>query len=228
MKDLDKKQIKSLSNLVLSKNQSSIVQKLLIAIGCFVFLVLGGFCYYELYHLPQEGKLEERIWVSILDLKNQNYQDAFSGTDDYYGFDALANTYTFAASSNIAKYGAGISALRLEKYDEAVEYLSDVNFKDELLQTLTKMALGDAQVEKNNLKAALIAYKAAWKTSLQNNLSLIAGQKLGLIYELEGENQEAIKIYQELIQRMDAEASNLPASTNIMKNIQKLLAKLAV
>ena len=89
------------------------------------------------------------------------------------------------------------------------------------------MALGDAQVEKNDLKAALSAYKSAWKTSLQNDLFPVAGQKLGLIYELEGQNQEAIKIYQELIQRMDATPSNLPASTNIMKNIQKLLAKLA-
>jgi tetratricopeptide (TPR) repeat protein len=227
MKDLDKKQINSLSNAILSEDSSPKVKKLLLAIGCFVLLVLGGFSYYELYHLPEEEKLNERIWVSILDLKNQNYQDAFSGTDDYYGFDALANTYTFAASSNIARYGAGISALHLKKYDEAIQYLSNVYFKDELLQTLTKMALGDTQVEKNDLKAAISAYKSAWKTSAQTNLFPIVGQKLGLIYELEGQNQEAIKIYQELIQKMDAAPSNSPASTDIMKNIQKLLAKLS-
>jgi len=219
MKNQEKNSIDELFSTIDNNSLSPKSRRILLTLCSFFLVIIGGFLYYELYHLPQEEKIEEKVWVSILDLKNRNYQDAFFGTDDHYGFDALANEYAFAPSTKIAKYGAGVSALQLNKYDEAIDYLSNVNFEEALLQTLTKMALGDAYIGNNKPQLALDAYKKSWYFSKKTSLIPVVGKKLGLAYEDAGQHLEALNIYKEVMETSDL-------SSNITKNIQKLIAKI--
>ena len=194
-------------------------QKISAAVGLVVVILLIGALYYELYHQPQEEALRDKVWLSILDLQNQNYQEAFFGTEDYYGFDALANEYALAPTTQIAKYGAGIAALQLKDYENAVYYLNDTHFSDHLLQTLTKITLGDAYSELGEAKKALQAYEAAWKTAEKSGMVAVVAQKLGLSYELADNLTAALKLYQNVVLM-------LPENTENKKYFQKLVAKL--
>ncbi|MGG6230776.1 tetratricopeptide repeat protein [Tenacibaculum sp. SDUM215027] len=83
------------------------------------------------------------------------------GVDGKYGFIDVAEQFGGTKAGNLANYYAGISYLKMKKYEEAIEYLSDFSSDDELLGPTALGAIGDAFADINQPKDALDYYQQA-------------------------------------------------------------------
>lgn len=84
-----------------------------------------------------------------------------NGADGKYGFLDIAKTYGSTKAGNLANYYAGISYLKMKKYQEAIEYLSKFTSDDELLGPTALGAIGDAFSDINQPEEALEYYEKA-------------------------------------------------------------------
>jgi tetratricopeptide (TPR) repeat protein len=85
------------------------------------------------------------------------------GTDGKFGFTDISATYSGTEAGNLANYYAGISYLKLKKYDKAIEFLSKFSSDDELLGPTAIGAIGDAFADLNQPNEALTYYEKAAK-----------------------------------------------------------------
>ena len=83
------------------------------------------------------------------------------GADGKYGFIDIASSYSGTKAGNLANYYAGVSYLKLKKYDEAIASLSDFDSNDELLGPVALGAIGDAFADINQPEDALVYYEKA-------------------------------------------------------------------
>ena len=83
------------------------------------------------------------------------------GADGKYGFIDIASTYSGTKAGNLANYYAGVSYLKMKKYENAIEYLNKFDSDDELLGPTALGAIGDAFADINQPKDALNYYEKA-------------------------------------------------------------------
>ena len=89
------------------------------------------------------------------------YTLGLEGGDGKYGFIDVANQFSGTKAGNLANYYAGISYLKMKKYEEAINYLSDFDSSDELLGPIALGAIGDAFADINQQEDALTYYEKA-------------------------------------------------------------------
>ncbi|MDO6744788.1 tetratricopeptide repeat protein [Tenacibaculum soleae] len=89
------------------------------------------------------------------------YNLGLTGGDGKYGFTDIADEFSGTKAGNLANYYAGISYLKMKKYEEAIEYLSAFNSDDELLGPTALGAIGDAFADINQPEDALTYYEKA-------------------------------------------------------------------
>ncbi|WP_420553029.1 tetratricopeptide repeat protein [Tenacibaculum aiptasiae] len=123
------------------------------------------------------------------------------GVDGKYGFTDIASMYSGTKAGNLANYYAGISYLKMKKYDKAIEYLSDFSSDDELLGPTALGAIGDAFADINQPKDALEYYeKAANKKDNQFTSPLFLFKAAQTAMELK-EYSKAEKLYTTIKER---------------------------
>ncbi|GFD83598.1 tetratricopeptide repeat protein [Tenacibaculum sp. Mcav3-52] len=83
------------------------------------------------------------------------------GVNGKYGFIDIADQFSGTKAGNLANYYAGISYLKIKKYEEAIEYLSSFSSDDELLGPTALGAIGDAFADINQPEDALDYYQQA-------------------------------------------------------------------
>ena len=89
------------------------------------------------------------------------YTLGLEGAEGNYGFIDIASSYSGTKAGNLANYYAGISYLKMNKYQEAINHLSDFDSSDELLGPTSIGAIGDAFADINQLDEALNYYEKA-------------------------------------------------------------------
>ncbi len=83
------------------------------------------------------------------------------GVDGKYGFLDIANEFSGTKAGNLASYYAGVSYLKMKKYDEAINHLEDFESEDELLGPTALGAIGDAFADLDQTEDALNYYEQA-------------------------------------------------------------------
>ena len=94
---------------------------------------------------------------------------------------------------NTYRYYAGISALRLGKFDEAIKYLDDYDGEEYYTAAIKFMAEADAYVEKGNNKKALELYVKSAETNSNDITSPAALFKAGMCCLALNDNEGAMK-----------------------------------
>jgi len=83
------------------------------------------------------------------------------GVDGKYGFVDIADAYSGTKAGNLANYYAGISYLKMKKYDDAIKYLGQFESDDVLLGPTALGAIGDAFADIDQPQNALEYYEKA-------------------------------------------------------------------
>ena len=101
--------------------------------------------------LSSTGKTADSLYNLALD----------GGVEGKYGFLDIADNFSGTKAGNLANYYAGISYLKMKKYQDAISYLSDFSSDDELLGPTALGDIGDAFADIDQKRDALSYYEKA-------------------------------------------------------------------
>jgi tetratricopeptide (TPR) repeat protein len=156
--------IEGVENL-LSKTENYIEENqksLTIIVTAIVVVVLGYLGYTNLYVAPLEDEARSQIYMAERYFERDSFYLALYGDGNYPGFIDIIEDYSVTQTANLARYYAGISYLRVGEYENAVDYLTRFDSRDQLVSPVALGAIGDAYVELGELdKAASFYNKAA-------------------------------------------------------------------
>ena len=165
--------------------------------GCLiaaVVIALGVLAYNQFYLKPKVAEAQEQAYPAEAAFRNGNFELALNGDGNNYGFAQVIDEYGTKAGKAMYLY-AGICALELQNYDDAVTYLKKYNGKDPILAARAQACLGDAYAGLQNYEAAVAQFEKA--AALSDNV-FAAGYllKAGVTSEELGNKDKALKFYE--------------------------------
>lgn len=174
-------------------------KQLLYALGAVVVLIAGWWLYKTLIVAPKQQEAVASMWQAQNMFERDSFRLALDGPGGGFdGFVALADKYSGTPAGNLANYYAGVSYLHLGEFDNAIQYLEKYDAEGELLPAMKYGALGDAYSEKKDFSKALDLYKKASDATDNELLSSVYLKRLGLLYQHEGNKEEAVKVFERL------------------------------
>lgn len=175
----------------LENHYKELITALAVVVGVIGIVWIG-----RIYLEKRNTEAQSQIFQAERYLEMDSLNLALYGDGNYLGFIDIASDYKFTRSGNLAKYGAGICFLQLGQYEEAIDYLEDYSKKDKVLGSLAIGAIGDAYVEMGDAEAGAEKYLAAADFAENSFNSPLFIMKAGELYELEGNYEEALRLYE--------------------------------
>ena len=176
-------------------------------LGVFLIAMLVFLAYNKFVKEPKEVKAANYLAYSksIFNeaekaTKNVDslYTIALNGADNKYGLLEVGSKFSGTKAGNLANYMSGISYLKMNEYDKAIEFLGKFSSEDEVLEPMAKGKIGDAFADINQLEDALTYYKQA-ATIRSNSLStpMYLFKAANTTLEL-GKFDEALKMFTQI------------------------------
>jgi predicted negative regulator of RcsB-dependent stress response len=166
----------------------------IILIGLIV--LIAGFIYYiKIYKPSQEEEAAGQLFMSERYFEKDSMNYVLKGDGKYPSAVDVADEYGNTKAGNLAKFYAGRAYMSKKDFKNALEYLSDVSFDDEIMAALVIGLEADCHSELGETeKAADLYMKAANK---RENLftSPILLLKAGQHYESLKNYESAVKAY---------------------------------
>ncbi len=158
-----------------------------------VVVWLAVLAYHKYIYQPKCAEAQEQAYPAEASFRDGEYELALNGDGNVLGFTEIIDSYGTKAGKAVYMY-AGVSALRLGNFEDAVKYLKKYNGKEPILAARALACLGDAYVGLEDYKAAIAAYKKA--VAKADNV-YAAGYlvKEGLALEKIGDKAAALKCY---------------------------------
>ena len=174
-------------------------KELLYALGAVAVLLVGWWLYKSMIVAPKQQEAVASMWQAQSMFEQDSFRLALDGPGGGFdGFVALADKYSGTPAGNTANYYAGIAYLQLGEFDNAIQYLEKYDAEGTLLPAMKYGALGDAYSEKKDFAKALDLYEEASEATDNDVLSSMYLKKLGMLYEYQGNKEEAVKAYERL------------------------------
>ncbi len=170
--------------------------QILYILGGVVLVVLAVLAFKSWYIAPRESEAEGKIAICQEYFAKDSFQLALygDGTDEFLGFEAIANEYGMTKTANLAEVYAGVCCYKLGRYDEAIAFLESADMNSPHITPAMIGLVGDCYVELGDLVAAAKYFEKAAK--VENDLTApLYLKKAALIYEREGNYDKAIKNY---------------------------------
>ncbi|MBP5228766.1 MAG: tetratricopeptide repeat protein [Bacteroidales bacterium] len=154
------------------------------------------FAWINLITIPKQKEAVDQLFTAERYFRTDSFNLALNGDGNALGFKQVIDKYGKKAGQ-AAYFDAGVCCLRLGDNDGAISYLKKYSTKDKIMQARAKACIGDAYVNKGDVKSAVSYFESAAATA--DNI-LAAGYllKLGLCQEELGQPAEAVKAYQKI------------------------------
>jgi tetratricopeptide (TPR) repeat protein len=167
--------------------------------GALVVLVLGIFAYQTLVSGPKAEESKDVYWNAFYDYQEgDTTNSAYEGTENYDGFESIAEEYDGTPGGEIANYGMATHKMDEGDWDGALEYLDDCDFDDVMLGTLVIGMKGDCYVEKGDLDQAAQYFEEAAEREANEFTTPMFLKKAGLVYENQGDLTAAASAYEKI------------------------------
>ena len=167
-------------------------------VGGLVLVIGGYFAFKYLYLQPKEEEAQKQIFFAQRYLERDSLALALNGDKNYPGFLKIIDEYKWTKAANLSHYYAGSIYLRQGKFDEAINHLNDFNGKKTAVQAMAFGLLGDAYTEKGSFDEGIDHYKKAAYTVENEATTPFFLKKAAMALEHEKNNDEALKLYQEI------------------------------
>lgn len=204
----------------LSKSEQFIEknQNILLGVVAVIVLIIVGYIGFNRYIIePREQEAKAEMFMAERYFEQDSLQLAINGDGTHLGFIDIISDYRMTKSANLAKYYTGVAYLNLGEYDNAIEYLSKFRRKDQILGAMALGAMGDAYLAMGDQDKAINHYKKAVSYKPNRLTTPAFSMKLGMVYELAGEYQKAIEVYEDVKKEFP--------DTNEGRNIEKYIAR---
>jgi tetratricopeptide (TPR) repeat protein len=170
---------------------------ILIGLGVIVIIIGLGWLG-KIYLEKRNDEALSQMYQAERYLEMDSLKLALNGDGNYLGFLDIANDYKRTPSGNLAEYYTGICYLHLGDFESAITYLDKYSKKDEMLGSLALGATGDAYVESGNTDKGVEYYLEAADYAENSFSTPLFLMKAAEIYELTGNYQDALKLYQRI------------------------------
>ena len=197
-------------------------QKLIYGIIAAVIIIAGVIWGLKALNDKKNANASKEIFTAQKYFEKESYEAALTGDGNYMGFTEVYDQYKSTKTGKLAAYYAGISYMKLGKYDEAIDYLKKFTCKDDILAPLALGAIGDCYMELEDLNSAASYYEKAANKAKNEFTAPMFLNKAGMTYEILGDYASALKCYKAL-------KADYPQSTEafeVSKNIAYLEEKL--
>jgi tetratricopeptide (TPR) repeat protein len=176
------------------ENQKSLV----FIAGAIVVMILLYLGYQKLYLAPREDTAASQMYEAQNWWQKKDWDKAIKGDAGYPGFEKIISDYSNTKAANLAYFYLGIAYLNKGEYRKAIDNLTNYRGNDGIVAAEALGGTGDAYVElKDYDKAETYLKKAADKAS-NKFLSPIYLKKLGLVYEAQNDNKDALDTYKKI------------------------------
>jgi len=189
---------------------------LIYTLGVIVVLV-GIFWLARMYIINRNEEAQSQMYQAERYLEMDSLNLALYGDGNYLGFLDIADDYKLTRAGNLARYGAGICFLHLGQFEDAIDMLEKYSKKDKVIGSLAIGATGDAWVELGDTDKGIAKYIEAAEYADNSFNTPLFLMKAGELYELQGEYDEALEIYERI-------QSEYPESTE-GSSIEKYIAR---
>lgn len=176
--------------------------------GGAILAIVAIFSFYKFYWLPgQQKEANNEAFFAQTYFEKDSFLVALNGglnvqTADgpktMMGFKDIAENYSATKTGKLANYYAGICLLRTGKFAEAIEYLEKFDGHDEMLAPVAVGAIGDANMELNNIDEAIKFYLKAAEKSTNSFTTPLYLKKAAFAYEQKANYTEALATYERL------------------------------
>ena len=202
-------------------------KKAIIAVVIAIVVVIAGIVLYKTYVSgPRELKASTAIAKGQDYFAAGDYQKALNGDSaSFKGFVNLANEYSSTKAGNLANLYAGLSYAKLDKWQEAADYLEKFDGSDDaMISPAAVGALGNAYASLNQLDKAVEQLKKGAEKANNMTVSPQAYIQAAEILESQKKNADALELYKKAktyIDRMDVQAQNALNRLNIDAYIER-------
>lgn len=176
--------------------------------GGAILAIVAIFSFYKFYYLPgQQKEANNEAFFAQTYFEKDSFLVALNGglnvqTADgpktMMGFKDIAENYSGTKTGKLANYYSGICLLRTGKFAEAIEYLEKFDGHDEMLAPVAVGAIGDANMELNNVDEAIKFYLKAAEKSTNSFTTPLYLKKAAFAYEQKANYTEALATYERL------------------------------
>jgi predicted negative regulator of RcsB-dependent stress response len=161
--------------------------------GAVVAVIIGVIIYFAAFANKNTPESDDAYWNAFYEYQyNDSTETAFEGTENYDGFEAIADEYDGTTAGEIANYGMATRAMEKGEWDTALSYLDNCDFDDVMVGTLVIGMKGDCYVEKGDYDKAAEMFEDAALREANEFTSPMFLKKAGLVYEKLGKSAEAV------------------------------------
>ena len=174
-------------------------KQLAIGVGTVIVLIGGFYSYKEFIIKPKEEKAAEYLYKAQKFFSQDSSQKVLDGDETTKGVLYVISNFGGTKSANLAKYYAGVSYLKLGKFDKAIEYLKDFNTNAKQVQMAAFGCLGDAYAESGKKEDALDYYIKAGNTFEKDESGSAEYLfRAALLSETIGKEDKALELYKQI------------------------------
>ena len=188
-----------------------------ILLGALV-LVAGIYVYNNFLQKPKNQKAADAIFMAQQYFEKDSMNLALNGDGNNYGFLKIIDKYGSTDAGNLAKFYAGRIYVGNGEFEKGLKYLKDFDGEGTLIETIAQGTIGDALMELNKPDEAISAYKKASSDEKDVFLTPLYLERLGMIYELKGDQEKAIEAFKQIRVKYPSSAQ--------ARNAEKYLARL--
>ncbi|MFI3314098.1 MAG: tetratricopeptide repeat protein [Rikenellaceae bacterium] len=174
---------------------------LIIAVGAIIVITGSYFGYRSFIESPRIENASAAAFVAEQYFQQDSFALALNGNDYFEGFIEIADSYSSTPIGNMANHYAGICYLKLGDFNNAASYLKRYNRVEgeasAVINAQNIGLLGDIAVEQGDNAAAIKQYALACEINNDFTAPMYL-KKLGLMYELEGNNAKALEAYNKI------------------------------
>ena len=175
-------------------------KKLVFGIGGVLVLLIAGYFGYRAYMSNQNELAHNDMFQAIYYFEADSLNKALNGDGNYPGFLGIIDDYGMTDAGNLAHYYAGVAFLKQGQFNDAINHLKEFNSDDLLVQARSHELIGDAYMELEDFGNAATAYDKAANYKENEYFTPDYLSKAALAYELNGNIQEAIARYDQIIE----------------------------
>lgn len=176
---------------------------ILLVLGGLVLLIGGYLAYKSFIQKPKLVEAQDKSFKAEEYFRLDSFQLALNGDGVNPGFIKIAKNYSGTDMGNLANFYAGVSYLKLNQNDKAVQYLKDFNSASKPVQQRAYKLLGDAYGDLGKGAEALDYYKKAAHHFEEDQMASADAlfSAAYLAQHVLNKKDEAIELYKELKQK---------------------------
>lgn len=164
-------------------------------------VLVGLFWLLKLYTNKQNNEALSQMFMAEEYFAQDSLRLALYGDGNNLGFIDIADEYKRTKSGKLANFYAGASLMHMGQFEEAITYLNKYSLDDEILAPQAKALIGDAKAELGNNAEAIKYYREAASMADNSFHTPIYLMKAGMMYEMDGNFAEALKVYETIRDR---------------------------